>query len=189
MPTMLDLCSGINGASTVMRERGWRVISVDYLKQGQRDACLRERRFWPTVLADVLELPFTKDSIGEIDFLWASPPCTEYSKHNQPGLFHQAPKPDMTLYLAIKDVIGQLAPKYWAIENVRGAQKFWGRATLHCGPVYIWTNIEGLPWFTRLQPFKTMFSSREPYYRAETPLKVSELMCTAVEWKLLTTTI
>lgn len=46
MPVMLDLFSGLGGASQVMVERGWKVIRVDI-----------ESRFKPDIVADVRALP------------------------------------------------------------------------------------------------------------------------------------
>ena len=43
-PLMIDLCSGLGGASAAMRERGWRVVTVD-----------NEATFSPDVVADVRE--------------------------------------------------------------------------------------------------------------------------------------
>lgn len=35
----------------------------------------------------------------------------------------------------------QIARRWWVVENVRGAQAWVGKATLHLGPFYLWTNI------------------------------------------------
>ena len=50
-----------------IRDRGWRVTSVDLLP-----------RFLPTICADVMDLDVT--GLGDVDMMWASLPCTHYSR-------------------------------------------------------------------------------------------------------------
>ena len=66
-PHLLELFSGTGSIGKVFRAAGWRVTSVD---------C--EPRFGPTICCDVLQLePGMVE--GNVDLIWASPPCTMYS--------------------------------------------------------------------------------------------------------------
>lgn len=95
---MLDLFAGLGGASAVMRERGWFVVTVEL-----------ERSLRPDVVADVRRSPVR----GEWDLIWASPPCTEFSRSFLPWMRGKYPPPDLSLVEA---------------ENVKGAQSWLGPA-------------------------------------------------------------
>jgi hypothetical protein len=162
---MLDLFSGLGGANQAMRDHGWRVISVE----------LKER-FKPTVVADVRHLPLQP---FPVDLLWASVPCTEYARESMPWC-RKGIEPDHSLYLATRQVIAEWAPRFWAIENVRGAARYWGRPSYRFGPVYIWTN---LPMLGRVKVggYKERLSGSRSDLRSLTPYQVSEAIAAAVE--------
>lgn len=123
---MLDLFSGLSGASQAMREdENWEVITVDI-----------EKKFNPTICADILDLtPDDFEQYGHFDLIWASPPCTYFSVARQP--------PSWYLSAAIKIIptqkecsdavkmvfhtvwlIEQLHPSWWFLENPRGWLRF-----------------------------------------------------------------
>jgi len=61
----LDLYSGTGNATAAFRRApGWLVVAVDNALTSGRHL---------TVLADARRLPIA----GRVDFLWASPPCTD----------------------------------------------------------------------------------------------------------------
>ena len=69
MPTVLELFSGTKSIGRAFQRFGWDVISVDVSNEHNPTHCLNLLEFdYKT-----LYLP------GAIDFVWASPPCTEYS--------------------------------------------------------------------------------------------------------------
>ncbi len=69
MPRLLELSSGTGSIGRAFEDIGWEVTSVDY-----------ERKVYPTIYCDVLELTSeTVAKYGNIDLIWASPPCTHYS--------------------------------------------------------------------------------------------------------------
>lgn len=169
---MLDLFSGLGGASAAMKDRGWRVIRVD-----------NEPRVKPDIVADVLALPF---ELFAVDLLWASPPCTYYSRyHKRFNLYPGEPEPDHALYEAARAIIAEWAPRYWVIENVHGAIPFWGRPDYLFGPYALWTN---LPLLSRVTgPFRNKRNlswGSDPLRsakRGRIPHAISEAVAAAVE--------
>lgn len=72
--------------------------------------------------------------------IWASPPCTEYSLENR--YFAKNPQEiDTTLWRNTKYIIDSLEPKYWVIENVKGAHRIWGEPTQKFGAYWLWGNF------------------------------------------------
>jgi hypothetical protein len=69
MPHLLELFSGTGSMGRAFRAKGWQVTSVDLLA-----------KFNPTICCDVLDLEL-EDVLehGNVDLIWASPPCTHYS--------------------------------------------------------------------------------------------------------------
>ena len=132
--TWLDLFSGLGGASQPAKDRGWRVIRVDI-----------EERFKPDIVADVRTLPLTK---FPVDFLWASPPCQEFSKHGMMNRFYpDAPPPNLGLVHAVLDALNWFQPQWWAIENVSGARRFFSPFLgdpVKIGSHLIWGKLPGL---------------------------------------------
>ena len=68
MPHLLELFAGTKSVGKVFEAAGWRVTSVDLLLP----------RFLPTICADVIDPDAT--NLGDVDLMWASPPCTHYSR-------------------------------------------------------------------------------------------------------------
>lgn len=123
MKVMVDFFSGLKGASEYPKELGWQVITVDI-----------EPKFKPDICQDIL-LQIDDLLPEDIYFCWFSPPCTEFSKSHMP--WHEA-NIDMSLVLRCFELVQELQPKYWVIENVVGLQKYLGRALFHLGPFYFW---------------------------------------------------
>lgn len=126
---MLDLFAGTGGASQVMRERGWQVVSVEL-----------EPHHRPDIVADVRALPIR----GHFDLLWASPPCTEFSRESMPWC-RTGVAPTLDLWNATRRAIEELSPTWWIIENVRGAITHVGPHTFRYGSFYLWTNLPLTP--------------------------------------------
>ena len=80
MPVLLELFCGTKSIGKVFDENGWDVVSVDMLS-----------KFEPTICKNVLDL--TPEDImdklpahaKQITLIWASPPCTQYSKMRTQG--------------------------------------------------------------------------------------------------------
>jgi hypothetical protein len=115
---MLDLFSGLGGASRAMKERGWQVITLEI-----------DPKFSPTLCMDISDYHPPGFLIGDVDLVWASPPCQEFSKSSLPPSWacnRTPPCPDVGLMLQAKRVIEETRPRFWVIENVRGARKVVG---------------------------------------------------------------
>ena len=66
-PSLLELFSGTGSVGDCFRMHGWEVVSLD-----------SDPLFSPTICADILTFDYTKLG-GAFQFVWASPPCTQYS--------------------------------------------------------------------------------------------------------------
>lgn len=118
---MLDLFSGLGGASRAMQEdENWEVITVDI-----------EQKFNPTICADILNLtPDDFRQYGHFDLIWASPPCPHFSIaqvynnwKKEDGLYipqNRETIEDIKLVYHTLWLINKLNPDWWFLENPRG---------------------------------------------------------------------
>lgn len=164
---VLDLFSGLGGASRPFRDRGWDVVTIDI-----------DPRFTPDVPADVLKL--NKDDIfwatrsRPVDFLWASPPCVEFARESMPWC-RTGKAPSMDLVLATIALAKQVKPRWFALENVRGAVNY---ITPILGPpVYVssgirlWGFLPGGP-LPKVKTHKEHLSSKQRAERAIIPYEL-----------------
>ena len=173
MMKVLDLFSGLGGFSQAFRDRGHEVVTVDI-----------EAGFRPSIRADIRHLPIK--SSARFDVILASPPCDEFAKASMPWLRKDA-KPDITLLKATIRVIHELRPRFWVIENVRGAIPFFhpvlGRYRQRCGSRYLWGNF---PRF-RCEHVQCFGKERLPpsplrkALRSRVPYELSLKLCIAIE--------
>lgn len=169
-PLMLDLFAGTGGASQVMRMRGWDVIRVE-----------NDGRF-PAHHRDIK----TFSHRGQRPVLvWASPPCTEFSRESMPWC-RTGKTPSMDLVFEALRVILETTPQFWVIENVRGAQPWFrrypmlGAASARCGPVYLWGKLPPADW-PQVAGWKERLSSKQKVARAAIPHSISEALANGVE--------
>jgi site-specific DNA-cytosine methylase len=102
---MLDLCAGSKSVSNIFKKHGWEVTTLDYLI-GWHDIHKDIRKWKPE---------------GKYDFIWASPPCTEYSIAK--GVSFIERNIDHSILLACLYCIEILNPQNWILENPRGAMR------------------------------------------------------------------
>ena len=115
---MLDLCSGLGGASEAFVEAGWQVVRIESNPALEHIPHTR--------IADVMD--YRPAGAADLDLVWASPPCLDFSQgFNAPGPTAMREGrdfvPDVSLLLKVKEIIDVLKPKYWVIENVAGASQ------------------------------------------------------------------
>jgi site-specific DNA-cytosine methylase len=114
----LELFSGTGSFSKVAKKLGHKTFMID------NDASLN-----PDLVADIIDL--REDQLPyKPDIMWASPPCETFSvasisHHWTGGKKAYIPKTDKAVLGIEKvestlDLIDQLKPKYWFIENPRG---------------------------------------------------------------------
>ena len=186
MRRMLDLFSGLGGASEAfVRDQGWEVVRVENEPLLEGVECTRMMD-----VTDVLD----SDLVGTWDLIWASPPCTEFSRaYNAPAPKAQREgrefKPDLSLVRAAVAIIECLEPKWWVIENVHGAMKplmpILGPPTLLVGPFALWGSI---PPLDLPKGFKHAKSDNDTgghdplrsQRRAVVPLEISQALLEAV---------
>lgn len=157
---VLELFAGTRSIGKAFEKRGHEVYSIDW-----------DRRFKDIDLyADIAELTSQDvlERFGRPDIIWASPDCTTYSVA---GLHYHRRKNKQTkeldpiseyarkcdnINIHVIQLIKELAPKYWFIENPRGGLRTMGfmqslpRYTVtYCQygdsrmkPTDIWTNHE-----------------------------------------------
>lgn len=167
---MLDLFCGLQGASQAMRERGWNVHAVDI--QGH----FIPR---PDELADLREWSWHGP---RPDLVWASPPCVEFSRESMPWC-RTGKQPSLDLVQAAVRIVEECRPRFWVIENVRGAVPYLGPPAMRHGPWHLWGRF---PTFTcEVEFFKERLSSRQREERAKLPRSLSVALAGAVEASLV----
>lgn len=165
---VLDLFAGLGGWSRSFKEHGHQVETLDI-----------GEHFNPTYCTSIVGWHPTK----QYDVILASPPCTEFSKAGMP--WFQGINPDMTLLNETLRVIAEAKPKYWVIENVRGAVPFFtpilGKPKARFGSRYLWGEFPIL-WAPHIYgKWRLPPTPDRAALRAEIPLPLSRALCHSIE--------
>ena len=130
---VLDLYCGLGGWAKGLIELGFNVTGYDIVDYSEQ----YPGEFYQADLLNYCAFPMA-------DVVVASPPCTDFSKSSLPSTWKSVQKSPPDIPLALKlfercfEIISVVKPKYWIIENVRGAQPYVGRAVKHIGSRYFW---------------------------------------------------
>jgi hypothetical protein len=122
----IDLCCGLGGWQAPFEtDPDWRSVGIDI-----RDDLAAD------VVADVTRLPI-KDDV-QPTLLTASPPCQEFSTAWNRWVPLGERDPDLSIWRACERAVDRLDPEWWVIENVAGAQHWFGEADKSCYPWMLW---------------------------------------------------
>ena len=162
-PLAIDLFAGLGGWADGLLAEGWSVIGFDIERH-----CYGEHQYpAQLVLQDVLTLHGSQ--FRDAALIVASPPCQAYSYRAMPWKRAKAlPPPDNTLFeacLRIQREACEAAGRHipLIVENVRGAQKWVGRARWNFGSFYLWGDVPALmPMTFRALKFNPDGTQRAP---------------------------
>ncbi|MGC8981884.1 MAG: DNA cytosine methyltransferase [Minisyncoccia bacterium] len=172
MYRVIDLFCGLGGWAKGFIKYGFEVHGYDIVDFS---------RYYPGIFHQV-DLRYFND-FSYADVVLASPPCEEFSIASLPKSWvsvqrHGIPKIENALLLVKRayEIIDMVKPYFWVIKNVRGAQKYLGKANFHIGSRYFWTNIPPLRVYaddiygkTKIPPIKN-----RSFIRSMIPLTISD---------------
>ena len=132
-PLAIDLFCGLGGWTEGLLAEGYFVIGFDI----ERHVYGEHKYPANLVVQDVLTLH--GQQFKDAALIVASPPCQAYSYRAMPWSRAKAlPPPDNALF----EAAGRHIPM--VVENVRGAQKWVGRARWNFGSFYFWGDVPAL---------------------------------------------
>lgn len=183
---MVDICSGLGGASEPMvQHKQWDVIRIDVSPLVMHVP--------HTSIKDILDHDFL-DWLSwllegkEIDLLWFSPPCTEFSLARVPRIEN----PSMEIVERCIQIKDALKPYAWIIENVKGAQKHFlpllGGCRSHMGPFYFWGDyplfyVDPRRIHSKFENDTWSTDPMRPFKRAYVPWQIGETLRQSIQYQ------
>jgi hypothetical protein len=179
---MIDLCSGLGGASEAFVQAGWEVLRIDNnpLMSGVPH----------TKQMDIFDFEeWVEDNLANLPkptLIWFSPPCLEFS------LAYSAPRPENPSLEILKcgiRIIKMLEPKYFVIENVKGAIKHFepllGKPAQINQAYILWGAFPGFvpPIFPTKAEKDKRHSPIRSNIRACVPIEISQALLDAINWQ------
>lgn len=143
-PLAIDLFCGLGGWAEGLLAEGWDVVGFDI----ERHVYGEHRYPGQLVIQDVRTLHGSQ--FKDAALIVASPPCQAYSYRAMPWKRAKAlPPPDNTLFnecFRIQREACEAAGRHvpLIVENVKGAQKWVGRARCNFGSYYLWGDVPAL---------------------------------------------
>ena len=103
---LLELFSGTGSIGRAFEEVGWEVTSLDL-----------DPKSGASIIANFMDWDFIVYPRGYFDGIWASPPCTHYSRARTRAKTPRDLEGSDALVQRVKDVIDYFKPTVWAFEN------------------------------------------------------------------------
>lgn len=187
----LDLCCGAGGMTAGMLAAGFDVQGVDVVQRPEYPA--------PLMVEDVRVLDPAR--LPSADWVHASPPCQRFSSARASRVTDPPTEDDLDILLACLRIKDALKPRFWSVENVRGAvpwfTKVMGAPTFANGPYVFWGEFPGFllekdrhrkgfggikwakdkardPWIRSLVPSSIAYPMADAIARACRPLAILE---------------
>lgn len=194
---VLDLCSGLGGFSEAFVLAGHEVIRIENNPllvnvDNTHIMCIFELR---TFIEDNIKQIRISNAatLKNVEVILFSPPCLEFSlAFNAPRAIHLRERPNIPYEPSMDildcglDIIRLLQPKYWIVENVRGASPFFsqlmGKPRQINEAYFFWGNF---PSFVPEDfPSKAEKDERRgpmrANIRAKVPIEISEALLDAI---------
>lgn len=177
-PLAVDLCCGRGGWTRGLAAAGFQVVGVDLLPQDAYPVGGRVS----FVQADIRTLRAHELRLDRrVQLVVASPPCQGFSTMRAGS--QEPPRAEAYELVAhALRLIVELRPVWWAVENVRGAWKWWapllGDPDRKAGPYYLWGHLPD-----RFRPpgrYPSKLRYRDPGRRSEIPGALSGALASAV---------
>lgn len=199
MKKFLDLFSGLGGWSeaATIANHSWEVMRIE------NNPLLSEVE--NTIIYDVVKF---RDQLRimilegydpePVEIITASPPCVEFSNgwsspkstyRREQGTL-EGYEPNMTLLEATIDIIAMLKPRYWVIENVVGATRYFnpilGEPTQIIGHYVLWGTFPIITMNSDLPMKKEKDQRHHPLRQnimAKIPLNLSQALLDAITFQ------
>jgi hypothetical protein len=145
---IIDLCSGLGGASEAFIQAGDEVLRIEnniLLMTVPGTEMMTVQDF----LGFLIQAKDDGHVFPNIDLIWASPPCLAFSNaydapQSKARRDREDYSPDLSILKTCMQIIDILQPRYYIIENVAGAVKWFdgilGPFTQKIGPFFLWGN-------------------------------------------------
>jgi len=201
MKRMIDLCSGLGGASEAFVQAGWEVLRIDNnpLMSGVPHTKIMdifEFEEWIEEYHDTI-MNSERGSWNHFngpDLIWFSPPCLEFSMaYSSPRSIAQREgkewDPSTEILECGMRIIELLKPKYFVIENVKGAIKYFepllGPPNQINQSYVLWGIFPGFvpPAFPTKHEKDKRHSPIRANIRAKVPIEISESLLKAIDWQ------
>jgi len=143
---MIDVFSGLGGASQAfVNHPGWEVLRIEnnpLLSEVPHTEIMDAKKFKEIILEQKIDI--------SVDVLWFSPPCRDFSlafssPRSRAARAGEEYHPSLELLDLSLEIINILNPRFYVIENVRGAIKYFtpimGKPRQIIGPFCLWGNF------------------------------------------------
>jgi hypothetical protein len=171
----LDLFCGSGGWTRGFLAEGFSVTGVD----------LERHPAYPLgagfIKADLQETPILLEfPRGAPLVIVASPPCEEFSRMSMPWTrARNPPEPSLALVERTREIVRAVQPRFWVLENVKGAVPYLGLPVKRVGSRYLWGDFP--PFYCKPKHGKARLGPSEGRYhkRSEIPFELARSLARA----------